>query len=79
MNCKQFHNILYEYLDGNLPADKMTNAETHLQRCDICQKAVLAEKILCKRMFEINKKVKARFSLWEIIKNVLKQNDLMIR
>ena len=79
MNCKQFKNLLYEYLDGDLPADKMINAETHLQRCDICQKALHREKKLCKRLFEANKNEKTKFSFWEMIKNILKQNDLMIR
>jgi len=79
MNCNQFQYLIYDYLDNDLNIRYKVAFETHLQMCTKCQKALLAEKRLSKKLFEANKSSKMGFSFWKMIKNILKQNDLMIR
>ena len=79
MNCKQFQYLLYDYLDNDLNVRYRVAFETHLQTCEHCRKALLAEKRLSKKLYESFKKEKTKFSFREIIKNILRQNDLMIR
>ena len=79
MNCNQFQYLLYDYLDNDLNVRYRVAFETHLQTCEHCRKALLAEKRLSKKLFEANKSSKTGFSFSGIIKNILRQNDLMIR
>ncbi len=43
MNCRQFQNDLYEYLERSLPAAARAAAETHLEECFACRQRVREE------------------------------------
>jgi len=79
MNCEQFQYLIYKYLDDDLSDYNRTEADTHLQICSHCRNALLAKKRLSEKLYENFKKEKAKFSFREMIENVLRQNDLMIR
>jgi anti-sigma-K factor RskA len=40
MNCRDFQDELFEFLDGTLPPDKRAGAERHLTECGACREAV---------------------------------------
>ncbi|HTV40298.1 MAG TPA: anti-sigma factor [Candidatus Sulfotelmatobacter sp.] len=46
MNCRRFHDELFEYVDGTLSADELTAAEKHLAECEACRQAVEKERRL---------------------------------
>lgn len=40
MNCRRFHEQMYEYLDGALSPRERAAAENHLAQCDACRGAL---------------------------------------
>ncbi|HVU15879.1 MAG TPA: zf-HC2 domain-containing protein [Candidatus Didemnitutus sp.] len=44
MNCQQFEEDLYEYLDGTLSAERMDAVREHQTRCDACTRALQRER-----------------------------------
>ena len=40
MNCRDFQDELFEFLDGTLSPDKRAGAERHLMECGACREAV---------------------------------------
>lgn len=48
MNCQEFNEQLYEYLDEALPANVQASAREHLQRCEDCRHVLEREKAMAK-------------------------------
>ena len=48
MNCQDFSDMLYEYLDDALSDDVRAAAREHLGRCGDCRRALLREKTVAK-------------------------------
>jgi len=46
MNCRSFQNLLFEYVEETLSADKRAAAEQHLAGCDACRLAAQKEQQL---------------------------------
>src|SRR5882757_2476132 len=46
MNCQEFNERLYEYLDEALPTDVEAAAREHLQLCEDCRRALGREKVM---------------------------------
>jgi anti-sigma factor RsiW len=46
MNCQEFNERLYEYLDEALPTDVESAAREHLQLCEDCRRALGREKVM---------------------------------
>jgi hypothetical protein len=43
MNCRQFHDLLYEYVEGSLSAETQAAAGEHVAGCHGCRQAVRHE------------------------------------
>jgi len=50
MNCQNFNERLYDYLDNTLPGDLKSGFQEHLQECDQCRQALLREKAVAQSM-----------------------------
>jgi len=50
MNCQEFNEQLYEYLDEALPADVQASAREHLQRCGDCRHVLEREKAMARSL-----------------------------
>jgi predicted anti-sigma-YlaC factor YlaD len=46
MNCQEFNERLYEYLDEALPTNVQAAAREHLQLCEDCRRALEREKVM---------------------------------
>jgi hypothetical protein len=46
MNCHEFNERLYEYLDEALPTNVQLAAWEHVERCENCRRAVEREKVM---------------------------------
>jgi predicted anti-sigma-YlaC factor YlaD len=46
MNCREFNERLYEYLDEGLPTNVQAAAREHLQLCEDCRRALEREKVM---------------------------------
>jgi anti-sigma factor RsiW len=44
MNCRQFQNALYEYLDGSLSQEARAGAEQHISECVACREKLKEER-----------------------------------
>jgi len=52
MNCRNFQNKLYDFLDGTLPPWSRARARSHLARCPQCRMAVEKEQRLARILGE---------------------------
>jgi anti-sigma factor RsiW len=52
MNCREFENDLYEYLEGSLGAGTQAAAEKHLKECLLCHEKVQAERQVARSLSE---------------------------
>jgi len=52
MNCRDFQNELYEYVEGTLSAGARAAAEQHLTGCDACRRAVEKERKLTQALYK---------------------------
>lgn len=43
MNCEEFQELMFEYLDGSLSAGERETSDAHLGRCRVCQQALQQE------------------------------------
>jgi anti-sigma factor RsiW len=50
MNCGQFQNRLYEYVEKTLPANEQAAAQQHLAGCATCQRAVQQEQAMALKL-----------------------------
>lgn len=44
MNCDELKAVVYDYLDGELPAEKMSGADAHVASCASCENKISFEK-----------------------------------
>jgi len=51
MNCQDFQNQLYEYVEGSLSADAQAEGDKHLAECHTCQQAVSQEQQRARFLF----------------------------
>lgn len=50
MNCRQFEDQIFDYLDGSLPPGQAPTAESHLARCAHCQATLAAHRRFAERL-----------------------------
>jgi len=50
MNCEEFQDILFEYVEGNVPQEQRADADGHLARCAECNAALRREKQVQQRL-----------------------------
>ena len=50
MNCQEFQDILFEYVEGTAPQKQRADADIHLARCAECNAAVRREKQVQQRL-----------------------------
>jgi predicted anti-sigma-YlaC factor YlaD len=63
MNCQEFNERLYEYLDGTLPTDVEAAAREHLQLCEDCRHALSREKVMARSIESSLNLATARLSM----------------
>lgn len=52
MNCRQFQNKLYEYVEGSLDAGAQAAVEKHLEACAACRQRVQQERDVARSLAE---------------------------
>lgn len=52
MNCQEFQNELFEYVEGSLAAREQAAADEHLSQCSVCRQAVERERQAAQFLYE---------------------------
>jgi len=63
MNCQDFNDSLYDYLDETLGADAQSAARAHLRRCGDCRRVLLEEETVAKSIRQSLDRATADISL----------------
>lgn len=72
MNCEDFHNLLFEYVEESLSAKVRAAADEHLAECSECRQAVAEERQRARFLFErLHQHAKALSLRPEIRRSVL--------
>ncbi|HXC37210.1 MAG TPA: zf-HC2 domain-containing protein [Candidatus Acidoferrales bacterium] len=75
MNCRQFQDKLFEYVDGTLSASELAAAQRHLSGCSACRKPVQEEQqraqALSTRLRQSSESLTLRL---EILRNILSES-----
>ena len=50
MNCQEFQDILFEYVEGSVSQEQRTDADSHVARCAECNAALRREKQMQQRL-----------------------------
>jgi len=72
MNCQEFSDRLYDYVDGTLRGDALASVREHLHYCGDCRRALLREQAIAQSISHALDRVTSSLSIHpEMLRNVL--------